>query len=97
MPNYKEMAAVASDPVRFRALAKSLLGAKDLTGWELEFLERIVAKEGIETLSMRQREKLFELRDGNQYVTTTYDGLSIPDSSRRMLASPSRSRLDRGP
>jgi hypothetical protein len=47
-----------------------LASAEDWTEWERDFLEGLVAEYGSHALTPRQREKLVELRDGAEYVST---------------------------
>jgi hypothetical protein len=71
MASYKEMLALGRDPARVRAVARRLLAsAEDWTEWERDFLEGLVAEYGSHALTPRQREKLVELRDGAEYVST---------------------------
>jgi hypothetical protein len=71
MASYKELLALGRDPVRVRAVARRLLAsAEDWTEWERDFLEGLVVEYGIAVLTTRQREKLAELRDGAEYVST---------------------------
>ena len=42
----------------------------DWSEWELDFLEAMSRFEGPNVLSQRQREKLFELRDAAEYIST---------------------------
>jgi hypothetical protein len=71
MPSYKELLALGRDPVRVRAVARRLLASdEDWTQWERDFLEGLVAEYGIAALSIEQREKLAELREGAEYVST---------------------------
>jgi hypothetical protein len=82
MAPYKEMLALGRDPVRIRAVARRLLAsAEDWTEWERDFLEGLVAEYGIEALTTRQREKLAELREGAEYVSTIegFDVASLID------------------
>jgi hypothetical protein len=76
------MLALGRDPVRIRAVARRLLAsAEDWTEWERDFLEGLVAEYGIEALTTRQREKLAELREGAEYVSTIegFDVASLID------------------
>jgi hypothetical protein len=76
MASYKEMQAVANDPVRFRSLARRLLLERDLTDWELDFLENLAANKALKALSTRQSEKLMELRDDMERISNI-DGFSV--------------------
>jgi len=71
MASYKELLALGRDPVRVRAVARRLLAsAEDWTEWERDFLEGLVAEYGSAALTTHQRQKLAELRDGAEYVST---------------------------
>jgi len=79
MALYKEMLALGRDPARVRAVARRLLAsAEDWTEWERDFLEGLVAEYGSHALTPRQREKLVELRDGAEYVSTIEGIISLP-------------------
>lgn len=68
MTSWKEIERIKRDPAGARALAKSLLAAAQLTSWEEPFLEGIEVHQ--QKLSMRQAEKLIEIRDQNLWVST---------------------------
>ncbi len=71
MASYKETLALGRDPVRVRAVARRLLAsAEDWTEWERDFLKGLVAEYVSDVLTPRQHEKLVELRDGAEYVST---------------------------
>ena len=71
MASYQELLALGRDPVRVRAVARRLLAsAEDWTEWERDFLEGLVAEYGSAALTTYQRQKLAELRDGAEYVST---------------------------
>jgi hypothetical protein len=72
------MLRVANDPVAVRTIAARLLGLpkQEWSDWEIDFLHNMAEYEGPESLSMRRREILFELRDDAEYITR-YRGLSI--------------------
>ena len=71
MASYKDLLSLGRDPVRVRAVARRLLAsAEDWTEWERDLLEGLVAEYGIDALTERQREKLAELREGAEYVST---------------------------
>ena len=63
MTDYREISALGKEPDKARALAVYLLKVPDIewSEWELDFIEDMVARQ--EGLSMRQAEKLVELRD----------------------------------
>jgi len=82
MASYKELLALGRDPVRVRAVARRLLAsAEDWADWERDFLEGLVAEYGIDALTPRQHEKLVELREGAEYVSTIegFDVASLID------------------
>ena len=82
MASYKELLALGRDPVRVRAVARRLLAsAEDWADWEPDFLEGLVAEYGIDALTPRQHEKLVELREGAEYVSTIegFDVASLID------------------
>lgn len=60
MASYREMDAVGRDRGRFTLMAKQCLLFPDLTEWERDFLESLVAQPP-ERLSTRQAEVLFEI------------------------------------
>ena len=78
MSSHIEMLRIAQDPIAVRSLARRLLAIpnQEWTDWEIDFLETMSRFEGPDLLTMRQREKLLELRDDAEYVTH-YRGLSI--------------------
>ena len=75
--SYKDLLALGRDPVRVRAVARRLLAsAEDWTEWERDFLEGLVVEYGSDALTTRQREKLLELREGAEYVSTV-EGVEV--------------------
>jgi hypothetical protein len=68
MASWKEIEEFKRDPARARALAKSLLVTTGWTAWEEPFLEDMQARH--ERLSTRQAEKLLEIRDDAQWVSS---------------------------
>ncbi len=78
MTSHIEMLRIAQDPVAVRSLAKRLMAIPNhvWTEWEVDFLESMAKFKGPDLLTMRQREKLVELRDDAEYLTH-YRGLSI--------------------
>jgi hypothetical protein len=78
MTTHIEMLRIAKDPVAVRSLAKRLLSIPnhEWSEWEVDFLESMAKFKGPDLLTMRQREKLMELRDDAEYLTH-YRGLSI--------------------
>ncbi len=73
-----EMLRVAKDPHAVREIAKRLIKIPNhpWTDWEIDFLGDMTNFEDPDLLTMRQREKLFELRDDAEYVSQ-YRGLNI--------------------
>src|SRR5712691_10769693 len=78
MASHIEMLRIASDPVAVRSLAKCLLAIPnhDWSEWEADFLASMAKFKGPDLLTMRQREKLMELRDDAEYLSQ-YRGMSI--------------------
>jgi hypothetical protein len=78
MTSHIEMLRIAKDPEAVRSMAKRLLAIPNhaWTEWEVDFLESMSRFQGPDLLTMRQREKLMELRDDAEYLTH-YRGLSI--------------------
>jgi hypothetical protein len=72
LASYREMDAVGRDPSRFVLMAKQCLLFSDLTDWERDFLESLVARPP-ERLSTRQAEVLFEIRDDNELISDPVD------------------------
>ncbi len=82
MASYREMDAVGRDPSRFVLLAKQCLQFPELTGWERDFLERLVARPP-ERLSTRQAEVLFEIRDDNELISTIGGNIKVSNLIQR--------------
>jgi hypothetical protein len=84
MTSHIEMLRIAKDPVAIRSLAKRLLSLPnhEWTEWEIDFLDSMSKFSGPEPLTMRQREKLIELRDDAEYLTE-YRGFSIKRLNER--------------
>jgi hypothetical protein len=95
MASHIEMLRIASDPGVVRSLAKRLLAIPNhnWTDWETDFLESMANFKGPDFLTMRQREKLVELRDDAEYVSR-YRGLSIKFLNERCFLG--RRDLDEG-
>jgi hypothetical protein len=89
MASYREMDAVGRDPGRFTLLAKQCLLFPDLTEWERDFLESLVARPP-ERLSTRQAEVLFEIRDDNELISTIGGTISVGNLIQRAY----QARLD---
>jgi hypothetical protein len=70
MASYREMDAVGRDRGRCGLTAKQCLLFPDLTEWERDFLESLVARPP-ERLSTRQAEVLFEIHDDNGLIAMT--------------------------
>jgi hypothetical protein len=95
MASHIEMLRIAGDPDAVRSLAKRLLAIPnhDWTDWEVDFLASMANFQGPDLLTMRQREKLVELRDAAEYVSQ-YRGLSIKILNERCFVG--RIELDEG-
>jgi hypothetical protein len=76
MASYREMDAVGRDRARFVLLAKQCLLFPDLTDWERDFLESLVARPP-DRLSTRQAEVLFEIRNNNELHSQLKGGFSV--------------------
>jgi hypothetical protein len=76
MASYREMDAVGREPARFVLMAKQCLLFTDLTDWERDFLESLVARPP-ERLSTRQGEVLFEIRDNHELHSELIGGFSV--------------------
>ena len=74
-PDPPVLISARRDPAGARAMAKMLLANADLTSWEEPFLERMEVHQG--PLSTRQVEKLVEIRDQNQWVSTIGRDFSV--------------------
>jgi hypothetical protein len=70
MASHIEMKRLAEDLDAVRATARHILSLTDVdwSDWETDFLEHMAAYDGDEPLSMRQREKLTDLRDRAELV-----------------------------
>jgi hypothetical protein len=75
MTSWKEIESIKRDPAGARAMAKILLATAELTSWEQPFLEGMEVHKG--PLSTRQAEKLVEIRDQNQWVSTIGRDFSV--------------------
>ena len=78
MSSHREMLRLAQDPAAVNRLAAYLrtLDDADWNSWEANFLENLADRTSPEPISMRQREKLLELRDDAKMYSTA-GGLSI--------------------
>lgn len=69
MTSHREMKTLAENPEAIRSFARQLiaLAAADpqveWTDWEVDFLESMATRESVESLTMRQREVLADLRN----------------------------------
>lgn len=75
MTSWKEIESIKRDPAGARDMAKILLASAELTSWEEPFLESMKVHQG--SLSTRQAEKLVEIRDQNQWVSTIGRDFSV--------------------
>jgi hypothetical protein len=84
MTSHIEILRIAKDPAAVHSLGKRLssLPNHEWRPWEVDFLESMSKFAGPEPLTMRQREKLIELRDDAEYLTE-YRGLSIERLNER--------------
>jgi hypothetical protein len=93
MASYREMDAVGRDRVRFVLMAKKCLLFPDLTEWERDFLESLIARPP-DRLSTRQAEVLFEIRDQNELISNIDGNIKVSTLIRR--AYEARLELDEG-
>lgn len=72
MASWREIERIRKAPGDFRRLAQALLSsADDLTEWESDFLEGVLRKpDASEGYTLRQSEKLLEIRDGRIPIDT---------------------------
>jgi hypothetical protein len=73
--SWREIERIKRDPAGARAMAKMLLATAELTSWEEPFLKDMEVHKG--ALSTRQAEKLVEIRDQNQWVSTIGRAFSV--------------------
>src|ERR1700687_2118832 len=76
------MDAVGGAPSRLVLMARQCLLFPDLTDWERDFLESLVARPP-ERLSTRQAEVLFEIRDDNELISTIGGTISVGNLIQR--------------
>lgn len=71
MASWREIERLRKDPPAMRRLAAYLLKLPDaeLTEWEIKFLESISNDQIAEEFSLRQSEKLLQIRDDTEFVT----------------------------
>lgn len=93
MASYREMDAVGRDRGRFTLMAKQCLLFPELTEWERDFLESLVARPP-ERLSTRQAEVLFEIRDDNELISNIGGTINVSNLIQR--AYEARLDLDEG-
>lgn len=93
MASYREMDAVGRDPGRFVLIARQCLLFPDLTEWERDFLESLIARPP-ERLSTRQAEVLFEIRDANELISNIDGNIKVSNLIQR--AYEARLDLDEG-
>lgn len=95
MAAWSEIERVRKDAASARVIAAGLLcyaiEPEALTEWEIDFLEGIRDRTYLEEISLRQSEKLFEIRDDVERVTD-YKGVSI----RLLIQGCMEGRLDLG-
>lgn len=91
MASHTQMARTAANADAVQRMAAFLLTMSDAgwTDWELDFLEHMREHEGLEPISMRQREVLFELNDKARNYRD-YQGIPV----RRLLNQCWCARLD---
>ena len=91
MAGWPEIERIRKDAAAFCGLARRLLarGDEDFSDWEAAFLESVAAKKGAQTFTSRQGEKLLEIRDNCELVTT-WRGFSV----RTLLAKCHAARAD---
>lgn len=78
MASWAEIERLRKNGPGFRALAARLLAAHrdDLTEWESAFLDDLCGQNGATDFSLRQSEKLFEIRDGVEPIAE-FRGFSV--------------------
>lgn len=91
MATWREIDRVRKDPDGFRAIAARLLKLPDhgMTSWEVDFLESISLDRGKDEYSTRQSEKLLQIRDDAESITT-YRGFSV----KKLIQDCYEARLD---
>lgn len=70
MSTWREIDRIRKSPDKFRELARQLLASAELTEWESTFCESIALKTELEEFSVRQSEKLLQIRDEADFVKT---------------------------
>lgn len=89
MSSWQEIERLRKTPDEFRGMAARLAQIEGLTEWESTFLESVVRDVERKEYSMRQAEKIVEIRNANQ-ILTEVKGFSI----RRMLQQCYEARAD---
>jgi hypothetical protein len=91
MASHIEMKRLSDDPVAVQRLVTFLQGitSAEWTEWELSFFDSLHLRTAATALSLRQAEKLIELRDAAQSFTH-HDGFSI----KTLITACSQNRLD---
>lgn len=92
MASFREIERLRKAPQEFRAVAHGLLtsASDELTEWEADFLESVLRKaDAKEPYSLRQGEKLIEIRDG-RIAVDAIRGFSVVTLIRKCYAA----RLD---
>ena len=91
MARWPEIERIRKDGASFCGLARRLLArdGEDFSNWESAFLENIAGKKGSQTFTSRQGEKLLEIRD-NCEVVTSWRSFSI----RTLLTKCHEARVD---
>ncbi len=91
MADWREIDRTRKDPEALRALAKRLLTLpnQEFTEWETAFLESISFDRGNDEFTTRQSEKLLQIRDDAEYIST-FHGFSV----KILLGGCYQARLD---
>lgn len=92
MSSWREVNEIGKDPSRVRRLAERLLllHRHEMSEWELDFLDSVMALgTADQDLTTRQAEKLIEIRD-DMKIYTQLDGFNI----RRLIERCWMARLD---
>ena len=96
MASYREMHKVGQDRARFVLMAQQLL-LLPVNEWQRNFLNSLIYGNDLmikppKTLSTRQAESLFEIRDEHELHSTLYGGFSVPILIQRIYGA--RADLD---
>jgi hypothetical protein len=77
MASWREIDRIRKAPAEFRAVAKRLLNlGAELTEWESIFVESICNETATNEFTTRQSEKLLQIRDDYETITT-FHGFSV--------------------